>query len=136
MVELCEIDARRPFGRVSHPGADHRERCAAITGQSCPCVSCDIECLRFRDIEQDSDFSDKFIQLALLLAVIVIAVVFCQYGEYIRRSIAVTRKRALSRETIKRICTADLSALHPKYSLARDIFMFSFFTRGMSLRSA
>lgn len=28
----------------------------------------------------------------------------------------VTRKRALSRETIKRICTADLSALHPKYS--------------------
>lgn len=44
----------------------------------------------------------------------------------------VTRKRALSRETIKRICTADLSALHPKYSLARDIFMFSFFTRGMS----
>ena len=41
-------------------------------------------------IEQDSDFSDKFIQLALLLAVIVIAVVFCQYGEYIGRSIAIT----------------------------------------------
>ena len=53
-------------------------------------MSCDIECQRFRDIEQDSDFSDKFIQLALLLAVIVIAVVFCQYGEYIGRSIAIT----------------------------------------------
>ena len=24
-------------------------------------MSCDIECQRFRDIEQDSDFSDKFI---------------------------------------------------------------------------
>ena len=45
---------------------------------------------RFRDIEQDSDFSDKFIQLALLLAVISVAVVFCQYGEYIGRSIAIT----------------------------------------------
>ena len=36
VVELCKIDARRPFGRVSHSGADHRERCAAIPGQSCP----------------------------------------------------------------------------------------------------
>ena len=53
-------------------------------------MSCDIECQRFRDIEQDSDFSDKFIQLALLLAVISVAVVFCQYGEYIGRSIAIT----------------------------------------------
>ena len=26
----------------------------------------------------------------------------------------------------------DLSALHPKYALARDLFMFSFYTRGMS----
>ena len=44
----------------------------------------------------------------------------------------VTRKRALSRANLKRILTADLSSRHPKYALARDIFMFSFFTRGMS----
>lgn len=43
-----------------------------------------------------------------------------------------TRKRALPRETLKRIGNADLSALHPKYALARDLFMFSFYTRGMS----
>lgn len=43
-----------------------------------------------------------------------------------------TRKRALSRQTLKRIYTADLSSLHPRYALARDIFMFSFFSRGMS----
>ena len=36
VIELREVDARRPFGRVSHPGADHRERCAAVTGQSGP----------------------------------------------------------------------------------------------------
>ena len=44
----------------------------------------------------------------------------------------VTRKRALTRTTLKQIFKADLSAMHPKYALARDIFMFSFFTRGMS----
>ena len=43
-----------------------------------------------------------------------------------------TRKRALPRETLRRIGGADLSALHPKYALARDLFMFSFYTRGMS----
>lgn len=43
-----------------------------------------------------------------------------------------TRKRALPRETLRRIGDADLSALHPKYALARDLFMFSFYTRGMS----
>ena len=36
VIELREVDARRPLGRMSHPGADHRERCAAISGQSCP----------------------------------------------------------------------------------------------------
>ena len=43
-----------------------------------------------------------------------------------------TRKRALPRETLRRIGEADLSAMHPKYALARDLFMFSFYTRGMS----
>ena len=43
-----------------------------------------------------------------------------------------TRKRALPRETLRRIGGADLSALHPKYALARDLFMVSFYTRGMS----
>ena len=43
-----------------------------------------------------------------------------------------TRKRALPRETLRRISDADLSELHPKYALARDLFMFSFYTRGMS----
>ncbi|MBS4766772.1 site-specific integrase [Alistipes sp. kh20] len=43
-----------------------------------------------------------------------------------------TRKRALPRETLRRIYDADLSAMHPKYALARDLFMFSFYTRGMS----
>lgn len=43
-----------------------------------------------------------------------------------------TRKRALPRETLRRISDADLSKLHPKYALARDLFMFSFYTRGMS----
>ena len=36
VIELREVDARRPLGRMSHPGADHRERCAAVTGQSGP----------------------------------------------------------------------------------------------------
>lgn len=45
-----------------------------------------------------------------------------------------TRKRALPRETLRRIGSADLSALHPKYALARDLFMFSFYTRGIVVR--
>ena len=44
------------------------------------------------------------------------------------------RKRALPRENmLRRISDADLPVkLHPKYALARDLFMFSFYTRGMS----
>ena len=36
VIELREVNTRRPLGRMSHPGADHRERCAAVTGQSGP----------------------------------------------------------------------------------------------------
>lgn len=52
------------------------------------------------------------------------------YRRHIRQ--VATRKRALPRETLRRISDADLSELHPKYALARDLFMFSFYTRGMS----
>lgn len=43
-----------------------------------------------------------------------------------------TRKRALTRRTLRQISDLDLSELHPRYALARDLFMFSFYTRGMS----
>ncbi|WP_295935472.1 site-specific integrase [uncultured Alistipes sp.] len=51
-----------------------------------------------------------------------------------RRSIkqVETRKRALPRKKLKQISDADLTQMHPKYTLARDLFMFSFYTRGMS----
>lgn len=42
-----------------------------------------------------------------------------------------TAKRALRQEDISRIYRMDLSGL-PQAAFARDIFMFSFFTRGMS----
>lgn len=42
-----------------------------------------------------------------------------------------TIKRALNKEDIKRIADLDLSA-SPSLDLSRDIFMFSFYTRGMS----
>lgn len=42
-----------------------------------------------------------------------------------------TVKRALSAKTIKKIKDLDLS-LHPQLDFARDLFMFSFYTRGMS----
>lgn len=42
-----------------------------------------------------------------------------------------TTKRAVSVETIRRIKNIDLSA-YPSVKLARDMFMFSFYTRGMS----
>ena len=45
--------------------------------------------------------------------------------------IAKTVKRALSLQAIKRIKTVDLSA-HPSLAFARDVFMFSFYMRGMS----
>lgn len=41
-----------------------------------------------------------------------------------------TIKRALSKDDIKKIALVDLSD-NPKYDLARDLFMFSFFSRGM-----
>ncbi len=53
------------------------------------------------------------------------------FGQLTVRQTA-TRKRALSRANLKRIVDLDLSSYHPKYALARDIFLFSFFTRGMS----
>lgn len=42
-----------------------------------------------------------------------------------------TSKRAISKEDIRKISTFDLSQ-HPKLDLVRDVFMFSFYTRGMS----
>ena len=38
----------------------------------------------------------------------------------------------MPRETLRRFGGAVLSALHPKYALGLDLFMFSFYTRGMS----
>lgn len=43
-----------------------------------------------------------------------------------------TRKRAIPLNTLRRIKSLDLSAF-PKMDFARDIFMFSFYTRGMSI---
>lgn len=45
--------------------------------------------------------------------------------------IAKTQKRAVSIKEIRKIITADLSQ-QPSLEFARDIFMFSFYTRGMS----
>lgn len=42
-----------------------------------------------------------------------------------------TVKRAVSKETVKQLRDLDLSR-HPSADFARDIFMFSFYTRGMS----
>ncbi|MFT0360252.1 tyrosine-type recombinase/integrase [Bacteroides thetaiotaomicron] len=41
-----------------------------------------------------------------------------------------TLKRSLSKDEIRKIAVVDLSD-NPKYDLARDLFMFSYFTRGM-----
>lgn len=43
-----------------------------------------------------------------------------------------TRKRALERRDIQRLAALDLTA-HPKLSFVRDLFLFSFYMRGMSL---
>ena len=43
-----------------------------------------------------------------------------------------TVKRALSKENMRKIAQLDLSD-SPKTDLARDVFMFSFFTRGMAI---
>lgn len=42
-----------------------------------------------------------------------------------------TRKRAVTLQVIRRLKNLDLSS-HPDWELARDLFLFSFFTRGMS----
>ena len=44
----------------------------------------------------------------------------------------VTSKRAISREKIAQIECVDLTACHADMQLARDLFLFSFYTRGMS----
>ena len=44
----------------------------------------------------------------------------------------VTAKRAISREKIARIEQVDLTASRADMQLARDLFLFSFYTRGMS----
>ncbi len=51
--------------------------------------------------------------------------------KYVYTGIDKTVKRALSWESIKRIKALDLSG-KPSLDLARDIFLFSFYTRGMS----
>ena len=43
-----------------------------------------------------------------------------------------TSKRAISREKIAQIECVDLTACHADMQLARDLFLFSFYTRGMS----
>ena len=43
-----------------------------------------------------------------------------------------TRKRALTRSHLRKISQADLSH-RPRMAFARDIFLFSFYTRGMSM---
>ncbi len=42
-----------------------------------------------------------------------------------------TRKRALPRKYLRKISAADLTA-RPRMAFARDVFLFSFYTRGMS----
>lgn len=50
---------------------------------------------------------------------------------HVYKGVDVTVKRAISVEDIKKIKTINLKA-HPKLEFARDLFMFSFYTRGMS----
>lgn len=52
--------------------------------------------------------------------------------EHIPIRMIATHKRALSREVLSKIAHSDLSK-SPGMELARDLFMFSFYTRGMSL---
>lgn len=51
---------------------------------------------------------------------------------YIRINQVATIKRAISPSNLRRIAEYDLSQRNPRIAFARDIFMFSFFTRGMS----
>lgn len=51
--------------------------------------------------------------------------------KHVYKGVDVTVKRAISIEDIKTIKTINLKA-YPKLNFARDLFMFSFYTRGMS----
>lgn len=51
---------------------------------------------------------------------------------YIRINQVSTIKRAISLSNLRRIAEYDLSRRNPRIVLARDLFMFSFFARGMS----
>lgn len=51
--------------------------------------------------------------------------------KHVYKGVDVTAKRAISVEDIKKIKSINLKA-YPKLDFARDLFMFSFYTRGMS----
>lgn len=51
--------------------------------------------------------------------------------KHVYKGVDVTQKRAISLEDIKKIKAINLKA-YPKLAFARDLFMFSFYTRGMS----
>lgn len=51
---------------------------------------------------------------------------------YVRINQIATIKRAISIQNLRRIVEMDLTGRHPRMQLARDLFMFSFFARGMS----
>lgn len=51
---------------------------------------------------------------------------------YIRINQVATIKRAISPSNLRRIVEYDLTKRNPRMALARDLFMFSFFARGMS----
>ena len=51
--------------------------------------------------------------------------------KHVYKGVDVTVKRAISVDDIKKIKSINLKA-HPKLDFARDLFMFSFYTRGMS----
>lgn len=79
-VELRKIDARRPLGGMPHAGADHRQRRAAVAGQRRPRVPGHVKGQRLGDSQQLADFTDEFVQLALLLTIGAVAVVGGQTG--------------------------------------------------------
>ena len=51
---------------------------------------------------------------------------------YVRINQIATIKRAISPTNLRHIADYDLSGRNPRMAFARDLFMFSFFTRGMS----
>ena len=84
-VELRKIDARRPLGGMPHAGADHRQRRAAVAGQRRPRVPGHVKGQRLGDSQQLADFTDEFVQLALLLTIGAVAVVGGQDGQHVGR---------------------------------------------------